>query len=330
MANMHLMMSYPDPSPVPARAYQQSRQPDPVPQALQVEHRGCLYRWVLQHTSLGNCKTEKRPRVQVSGHSHADSYHVLLYTVGNTDVLLEGREQPVRPGTLVLSPPGDVHDFVPVRRGVTSYVQITFAFRDQHGGPLALAFNRLLAVWSGLELPDRGVVLQCDERRREELVVLITRAFEAAGSRSATAQLDLRLEVAALFGWLLREIYLPTAGLEGEGQGRGSSGSRLAAARAHLEAHYRRNVSVAELAEIAYLSEGYFLRAFRRAWGVSPIAYQSRLRLEAARSMLRFSSLSCKQIAVRLGYSDGYHFSKSFKKHEGCSPTAYRRQAEPV
>jgi AraC-like DNA-binding protein len=322
MANMRFAMSDTD----LARAYQQLRQPHPVPQALQLEHRGGLYRWVLQHANIGNYKAEKRGRWRISGHSHQDSYHLLLYTVGDTEVVLEGRAQPVRPGTLVLSPPGDVHDFKPVRPGATSYVQITFAFIDSHGAPLALAFNELLSAWSGLELPDRGVVLECDGRQREELAALISRAFEAAQSRGATAQLDLRLEVAALFAWLLREIYLPGAAANAPG----SAGSGLAAARAHLEAHYRRKVAVAELAKIAFLSEGYFLRAFKRAWGISPIAYQSQLRLEAARGMLRFSSLSCKEIAARLGYSDGYHFSKSFKKLEGRSPNAYRRRAEPV
>ncbi len=319
---MRLEMSHTDIT----RVHMQDYQPDRLPQALQVEHGRSSYRLIMQHANLANYRKEKRGRLRPSGHTHEDSYHVLLYTMGDTEVVLEGRVQAVRPGTLVLSPPGDVHDFRPVRSGVTSYTQVTFAFVDERRRALALSFAELLGAWSGLDLPERGVVLQLDERRREELGACISRVYEAAQSTGATAHLDVRLEMSSLFAWLVRELYLPRTRVSGEG----AAGSGLAAARAHVEAHYRGKVSVATLAGIAYLSEGYLLRAFKRAYGVSPIAYQGRLRVDAARGMLRFTSLSCKEIAARLGYGDLYHFSKSFKKREGCSPATYRKRADPV
>jgi len=311
----------------PPRVYQQLRPPSPVPQVLQVEHRGRSYRWVLQHANVGAYTRERRRGGHPIGHSHPESYHLLLYTRGDSDALLEGRVQPVRPGTLVLSPPGDVHDFGPASVGELAYVQLTFAFLDERGGALAMSFADLLGAWSGLDLPDRGVVLQLEERRREELSACILRAYEAAESGNRTSHLDVRLEMAALFGWLTREVYVPA----GADAGRDSAGTaRMAVARAYLEANYRKRISVADLARTVFLSEGYFLRAFKRAYGVTPIACQLALRVQAARGMLRFTSLSCKEIAARLGYADAYHFSKSFKKMEGCSPTAYRRRADPI
>jgi AraC-like DNA-binding protein len=79
------------------------------------------------------------------------------------------------------------------------------------------------------------------------------------------------------------------------------------------------------LAELAGLSAGYFLRAFRRAYGVPPMVYQGRLRVAAARTLLRSTDLGCKEIADRLGYSDEFHFSKSFRRAAGCPPGQYRR-----
>jgi AraC-like DNA-binding protein len=227
----------------------------------------------------------------------------------------------------VLSAPGDIHDFGPISGGTLAYVQVTFAFLDRDGVPLAMSFSELLGAWSGLELTDRGVVLQLDARRREEISACILRAYGAAESRVRTSHLDLRLEMSSLLAWLIREVYLAEDRFGAGAGGQAPSAGGLAAARAYLESRYRERISVADLAAKAFLSEGYFLRAFKRAYGVSPIACQSALRVQAARGLLRFTSLSCKEIAARLGYADGYHFSKSFRKLEGCSPTAYRRTA---
>jgi len=59
--------------------------------------------------------------------------------------------------------------------------------------------------------------------------------------------------------------------------------------------------------------------------GCPPIAYQIKLRIESACNLLRFTSRPCKRIALNVGYSDVYHFSKSFKKLIGVSPSLYRK-----
>jgi AraC family transcriptional activator of pobA len=45
--------------------------------------------------------------------------------------------------------------------------------------------------------------------------------------------------------------------------------------------------------------------------------------LEAAR-LLRFSDLTIKEIAARLGFSDQFAFSKAFKRQRGESPLDFR------
>jgi AraC family transcriptional activator of pobA len=48
-----------------------------------------------------------------------------------------------------------------------------------------------------------------------------------------------------------------------------------------------------------------------------------RVMLEAAR-LLRFSDLSVKEIAARLGFGDQFAFSKAFKRHRGEAPLDFR------
>ena len=50
-----------------------------------------------------------------------------------------------------------------------------------------------------------------------------------------------------------------------------------------------------------------------------------RVLLEAAR-LLRFSDLSIKEIAARLGFSDQFAFSKAFKRRRGEAPLDFRER----
>ena len=44
-----------------------------------------------------------------------------------------------------------------------------------------------------------------------------------------------------------------------------------------------------------------------------------------AKSLLRQTSMTVQEIAYLLGYDDTSYFIKTFKKWEGCTPSAYRK-----
>ncbi len=96
---------------------------------------------------------------------------------------------------------------------------------------------------------------------------------------------------------------------------------RLAVVRAHPERAWR----VAGLARRFGEPVDRFSRRVRAATGCSPRALLVRARLDAAKAMLRMSSLGITEIARRLGFCDIYHFSRRFRSHVGCAPSAYRR-----
>jgi len=45
------------------------------------------------------------------------------------------------------------------------------------------------------------------------------------------------------------------------------------------------------------------------------------IRLKRAKDMLKNDNLTIKEVASAVGYQDAYHFSKSFKKLYGVSPS---------
>lgn len=56
--------------------------------------------------------------------------------------------------------------------------------------------------------------------------------------------------------------------------------------------------------------------------------YINQLRLEKAQQLLRESNLKIVEVAELSGYSNVYHFNRTFKKDLQCSPTTYRKEAQ--
>ena len=109
----------------------------------------------------------------------------------------------------------------------------------------------------------------------------------------------------------------------GRGDDCSEAGRRL---RDHLDANVHRTVPLEELVGVIGRSPAQILRIFRRDWGGTPGAYQQKQRSFLARQYLENTDLSLKHLALQLGFRDEFYFSNWFKKHNGISPTGYRRR----
>ena len=89
----------------------------------------------------------------------------------------------------------------------------------------------------------------------------------------------------------------------------------------YLENHYKEEITLEKLAQDQFLSPTYLSKIFKEATGVSPINYLIEIRLKRAKDMLKNDNLTIKEVASAVGYQDAYHFSKSFKKLYGVSPS---------
>ena len=83
-------------------------------------------------------------------------------------------------------------------------------------------------------------------------------------------------------------------------------------------------LSVAVLAERAYMSERNFARAFRREVGMTPAAYVEAVRLERARAELESGSVPIEAIAQRCGFGSIDSLRQAFQRHLKVNPAAYR------
>lgn len=76
------------------------------------------------------------------------------------------------------------------------------------------------------------------------------------------------------------------------------------------------------------ISEIHFRRLFQKCLGLPPQQYLIRCRLKSAADQLTHTNLPVKTIGITAGYSDAIHFTKTFRRHHGLTPTAYRQEMQ--
>jgi AraC family transcriptional regulator len=86
------------------------------------------------------------------------------------------------------------------------------------------------------------------------------------------------------------------------------------------------DVDLTTIAAQASLSPYYFTRQFTAMIGMPPYRYLITLRIQRAAQLLRDSDLTVTQILHRVGFHSPSHFTTTFRRHMGMSPTAYRRR----
>lgn len=99
---------------------------------------------------------------------------------------------------------------------------------------------------------------------------------------------------------------------------------KIEASLAYMKEHLSDpELTVRACAAASYISEVYFRRLFRAAYGCAPQAYIIRLRIARAVGLMSGGYYSIKEVATLCGYRDYKYFSTEFKRIKGVSPSEY-------
>jgi AraC family transcriptional regulator len=93
----------------------------------------------------------------------------------------------------------------------------------------------------------------------------------------------------------------------------------------YVEGNLSRRIRVRELAALLGLSASHFCRAFKCSFGASPRDYVVRRRVEVAQALMLTTSEPLSSIAVSCGMCDQQHFTHSFRRIVGETPSTWRR-----
>jgi AraC-like DNA-binding protein len=100
--------------------------------------------------------------------------------------------------------------------------------------------------------------------------------------------------------------------------------ARLQAALNYVTQHYHERISAQAVARACGLSRFEFSRRFRETFKMTFREYLLRARIHEARRLLIAGSISVTGVAYSVGFNDGSHFARQFKRFTGLLPSDYQ------
>jgi AraC family transcriptional regulator len=104
----------------------------------------------------------------------------------------------------------------------------------------------------------------------------------------------------------------------------GLSGYKLRRVQEFINANLEEDLSLAEIAEVADLSQFHFARAFRKSTNLTPQQYLMQQRIERAKVLLAKNELPIVEISLRTGFKNQSHFTTLFRKFTKLTPKMWR------
>jgi AraC-like DNA-binding protein len=102
-------------------------------------------------------------------------------------------------------------------------------------------------------------------------------------------------------------------------------GSRLRRVTDYVKQNLDKDLTLAELAAVVYMSPSHFARLFKCSTGLSPHRLVIRQRIARAEAFLATQESSIAQISRMAGFRTPSHFTTVFRRVLGTTPGAYRK-----
>lgn len=237
-------------------------------------------------------------------HMH-DFYAISLNCAGRGAFDCRNEVRDAAPGTCNLIAPGVLHTGRATSHDGWSY-------RNLYIDPVLMATLLRSLEWRGpVELEFKAPLV-----RDTVLATRLARVFASLHETSSLLQRE-SLLLAGVARLLTNHV------VSGHAVGRpGQEHAAVTRVRDWLEAHSEENVSIHSLGALVGLSPFYLVRVFHKHVGIPPHRYQTVLRVNRARRLLK-AGAAISEVAYRTGFCDQSHLNRCFKRILGVPPGKY-------
>lgn len=97
----------------------------------------------------------------------------------------------------------------------------------------------------------------------------------------------------------------------------------LQKSKEYMDMFFAENISVKDVAQYVGIHRSYLTSSFVKKEGVTPSKYILSLKMNKAVKLMAEDTFTITEIALSLGYSDLYSFSRAFKNYYNVSPNKY-------
>ncbi len=209
---------------------------------------------------------------------------------GETEYICNGKKYISNINNIVLLPKGSSYEWNCVEPGHYSFIE----FECEKACSDMFSFK----VGNGDEILKRLTAL---ERKRN--------------AKSSALEMESIYETYGILLELLRTVekkYAPSGNYQ-----------KIKPAVEYINQNYKKHITNEELSALTGFSTVYFRKLFTENVNMSPISYLHTVRIRKAKDLFHGDFGSVSDVALSLGYSSIYDFSKTFKKYVGISPTEY-------
>ena len=222
-------------------------------------------------------------------------------TDGEIIIKIDKREILCKSGDMVLIPAGVRHDYYLSEHGAAKKLWFHFSTEDEGG-----------SIFRRYEMPYR---IEVPSRDRDRILSLFATAVRSNG---VSESYELRC-FAAVCELVFYYIENSNAGIKQDKE------SDIGYVVRYINENLSAEHSLVSLARLACLSPNYFVRKFRRQFGMAPLKYVTMARIERAKALISGTDMQISDVMVAVGFTDAAHFSKVFKAHTGYSPRSFRK-----
>lgn len=232
-------------------------------------------------------------------------YQLLYIASGKGHFFINGKEEIVTAGHMVLYRPKEIQNYIYYGEDQTEVYWVHFTGSDVKNILKQYCFPSSGHILYTGNLPDyhrifRRIIQElrlCKPDYEEYLSMLLRELFILVGRQLTDS----------------KKVSLQTQ-------------QEVALATRYFNEHFSQNISIAEYASSLHMSTCWFIRSFRQYNGITPMQYILDIRIANAQSLLLTTTYNVTEIAEIVGYDNPLYFSRLFKKQTGMSPSEYRRQ----
>lgn len=149
----------------------------------------------------------------------------------------------------------------------------------------------------------------------------IRRNLEQLLAGSAGAVLENKLRDSGLISAILTEFFIHAFHLENEAA---ACAPYLRELKHYMDNHLTSHIRLDDLEQRFHMSKYRICREFSAVFGLPPLKYLNKKRMEAAENLLLSTRKKVHEIALETGYENTNHFINLFKAEYGSTPQAYR------
>ena len=254
---------------------------------------------VSQNFKVGNdfSKEHKLNLQEVSLHWH-NCYELDIILSGTGNTICNGQRFPVKRGFVSLLSPMDFHEY----KDCNDLKLINIKFTETNMN------NELLNHFTNL----KSNVVYADEKTTIESLCDLLGNLE---SEKYNREFDSRIIECLITAFL--KCCIP-------GTSHNIDSELIQKAIVYINAHFRENPKMCDVAQIFHLSDHYFCRLFKKCVGISYKEYVKKLKLDYGYKLIKNTDLTMTEIASNCGYETQSHFNREFKNYFLAPPTSFR------